>query len=88
MIGNNLIYDSKLGPLMKVLEEKYGYNDYVNMVFYLLLEMGNPESQWRPYLDILPRRPSSISFKYWEKKSWLEDELLHVPILSNILLIF
>jgi hypothetical protein len=87
MIHSDLIYQTKLGSIIKVLEEKYGYNDYVNLVFFLLNEMSNPESQWKPYLDLLPRRPASIAFKYWERKSWIEDELLHVPILSNTLLI-
>jgi hypothetical protein len=82
MIHSDLIYNTPFGSAMKVLEGKYGYNDYVNLVFFLINEMGNPQSEWKAYLDLLPRKPASIAFKYWEKKAWIEDELLNVPILS------
>ena len=61
----------------------YGYNDYANIVFYLMNELANPESEWKPYLDILPRQIKTPAFKYWEKKAWLEEELLNIPILSK-----
>jgi hypothetical protein len=83
LIKADLIYETKLGNLIKSLEEQYGYDDYTNFVFYLLHEMSNKESQWKPYLDLLPRQLTTIAFKYWDKKSWVEDELLHTPILSN-----
>jgi hypothetical protein len=84
LIRADLIYDTKIGQLLKVVEEEFGYDDYTNFLFYLLHEMNNKDSVWRPYLDLLPKQPTSIAFKYWDKKSWIEDELLHTPILSNI----
>jgi hypothetical protein len=86
MIGADLIYDTNIGPLIKQIEHAYGYDDYTNMVFYLLHEMNKTDSTWKPYLDVLPRQPESIAFKYWDKKNWIEQELLHTPILSNIFL--
>lgn len=84
MIKADLIYDTKIGPLIKSLEEQFGYDDYTNFVFYLLHEMNNKDSVWKPYLDLLPRQPTSIAFKYWDKKFWIEEELINTPILSKI----
>ena len=84
LIKADLIYDTKVGSLIKALEEQYGYDDYTNFVFYLLHEMNNKDSEWKAYLDLLPRQPTTIVFKYWDKKAWVEEELLHTPILSNI----
>jgi hypothetical protein len=86
LISSDLIYDTKVGPLIKDLEKQYGYNDYVNLVFYLLHEMNNPQSEWKPYLDILPRQLDTLAYKYWDKKQWIEEELMRTPILSNILI--
>ena len=83
LIRADQIYDTKLGGIIKELETKYGYDDYTNMVFYLLHEMNNKESQWKPYLDLLPRQPTSVAFKYWDKKNWIEGELVNTPILSK-----
>jgi hypothetical protein len=83
MITAELVYKTKVGEIIKGLEETYGYDDYTNMVFYLLHEMNNKDSEWKPYLDLLPHQPTSIAFKYWDKKAWIEDELIHTPILSK-----
>jgi len=87
LIKADLVYDTKIGAVIKEIEEVYGYDDYTNFVFYLLHEMSNKYSQWKPYLDLLPRQPTSLAFKYAEKKNWVEAELLHTPILSTINLI-
>ena len=84
-IHAQLIYDTKIGAFVRNLEEKYGYDDYLNMLFYLVNEMGNPESQWKPYLDILPRQIDSIAFNYWKRKIPVEEEFIHTPILSIFL---
>lgn len=83
-IHPQLIYDTKIGTFVRSLEEKYGFDDYLNMAFYLLHEMGNPESKWKSYLDVLPRQPESIAFNYWKRKAPIEEELLNTPILSII----
>lgn len=84
-IHSHLIHDTKISTFVKNLEEKYGYDDYVNMLFFLLHEMGNPQSEWKPYLDILPRQIDSIAFNYWKRKQPIEEELLNTPILSNFI---
>ena len=84
MISFRNIYDTPLKEVIKKVESVYGFDDYTNILFYLLHEMNNKNSEWKPYLDLLPRQPTSIAFKYWERKSWIEDELLNTPILSKL----
>jgi hypothetical protein len=84
MISYKHIYDTPLGGVIKKLEAVHGFDDYVNVLFYLLHEMNNKNSQWKPYLDLLPRQPTSLAFKYWERKSWIEEELLNTPFLSKL----
>jgi len=83
-ITPKLIYETKIGDFVKSLEATYGYDDALNIVFFLLHEMGNPESKWKPYLDVLPRKPESLAFKYWDRKAPIEEELLNTPVLSNL----
>ncbi len=83
-INSQLIYDTQLGSLIKSLEEEYGWDDYLKLVFYLINEIANPESQWKPYLDLLPRQPDSIAFDFWKRKLPIEEEFMHLPILSKI----
>lgn len=82
LINADLIYDTKIGSLIKNLEQTYGYDDYTNMVFYLLHEMSNKDSQWKPYLDLLPRQFTSIVYDYWNRKNFIEEELINTPSLS------
>jgi hypothetical protein len=83
-INPDLIYKTKMGSLVRDLEETYGYDDFLNMVLYLLHEMGNPESEWKAYLDILPRKIDNLAFNYWERKGPIEEELLHTPFLKKL----
>jgi hypothetical protein len=83
LIKADLIYETKLGPMIKSLEETFGYDDYTNMVFYLLHEMSEKDSQWKPYLDLLPHQPTSVAFNYWARKTWIEEELANTPTLSK-----
>lgn len=79
-----MVYDTKLGDFVKTAEQANGYDDYINMLLFLMLEINNPQSKWKPYLDILPRQPSPIAFDYWNKRGPIEDELFGQPILSKI----
>jgi hypothetical protein len=81
-INPDLIYNTKIGSFVKELENTYGYDDYLNMVLYLVHEMGNENSEWKAYLDILPRQIDNFAFNYWERKTPIEEELLHTPFLS------
>jgi hypothetical protein len=84
MIKADLVYQTPIGNLIKALEEQYGYDDYTNMLFYLLHEMNNKDSEWKPYLDLLPRQLTTPVFKYLDKKTWIEEELINTPVLSKI----
>jgi len=81
-INPQSIYETKIGTGVKSLEEQYGFDDYLNMAFYILHEISNPESKWKPYLDILPRQPNSLAFDYWKRKTPIEEEFINTPILS------
>ena len=83
MIHADLVYETKIGEVIKGVEQIYGYDDYTNMLFYLLHEIDNKDSQWKPYVDLLPRQLTSVVFKYWDKKNWVEEELIRTPILSK-----
>jgi len=82
LIRSDHIYETPIGAVIKKLESLHGYDDYTNILFYLLHEIHNKNSEWKPYLDLLPRQPTSIAYKYWERKDWIEDELINMPILS------
>jgi hypothetical protein len=87
-IHPELVYNTKIGNFLSDLQKTYGYDDHLNMVLYLVHEMGNPDSFWKPYLDILPRQIDNLAFKYWDRKVPIEEELLHTPFLSKKIIIF
>lgn len=86
-LDHNLIYDTKLGPVIKKAEQEASYSDYTNHILLLLYEMNNPQSKFKPYLDLLPRQPKTLAFNYWKIKIPVEEELAHTPVLSKINLI-
>lgn len=83
MISAKMIYDTKFGQFFRDYEKTNGYDDYANFIFYLLHEMNNNESEWKAYLDILPRQPTLLLYNYKEKKNFVEDKLLNMPVLSK-----
>ncbi len=85
MFSHELIYKSKLGNFMTELEQQIGYSDINNYILFLIHEMSNPESEWKPYLDLLPRQPTGVLFDYWNRKESIEEELINTPILSKCL---
>jgi hypothetical protein len=82
-INPDLVYTTKIGTFVRELETNYGYDDFLNIVLFLVHEMGNAESQWKPYLDILPRKVDTLAFNYWKRKAPIEEEILHTPFLSK-----
>ena len=92
-LTSDMIYESRLGQFVNDLESKFGYDEYTNLALFLLNEIGNKDSIFKPYLgkylyylDILPREPTSIAFKYWDYNI-IEKELPNMPIISNFILI-
>ena len=83
-INPDLVYNTKVGGFVKELEESFGYDDNLNMVLFLVNEMGNPKSEWKPYLDVLPRKIDTLAFNYWKRKMPVEEEILHTPFLSKL----
>jgi hypothetical protein len=82
-INPDLVYNTKVGGFVKELEENFGYDDNLNMVLFLVHEMGNSKSEWKPYLDVLPRKVDTLAFNYWKRKAPIEEEILHTPFLSK-----
>lgn len=83
-ITYNDIYETKYGEVLKEVEETYGFDDYVNIALTLLIEKNNPESKWKPYLDILPATPHSLLWNYWDNKVWVEAYLENTSIPSKL----
>jgi hypothetical protein len=83
MMFQDGIYKTEIEPIIKKVEERYGWDDYVNLIFYLLHEMKDPNSEWKPYLDLLPRQPTTLAYKYWERKKFIEEKLHGTATLSK-----
>lgn len=79
-IRNIDVYETKYGESIHELEETFGYDDIANYVIWLISEIHNPESKWKPYLDILPIKPAGLVADYWTNKAWIEQELKHTSI--------
>lgn len=75
MITPSDIYNTKYSDTMGEIEELYGYDDMTNMTLMLILEKFNPDSKWKPYLDLLPKRPSNLISDFWNDKDWIEPIL-------------
>jgi hypothetical protein len=73
-----------INQFIKELEEKWGYDDFVNILFYALHEIKNPNSKIKPFLDLLPRRPNNLAFDYWGRSKKFEDEFENMNIMSKI----
>lgn len=80
------IYDSKYGETLKEVEEIYGFDDYVNVALFLLIEKNDPNSKWKPYLDILPAVPQTLLWNYWDNKVWVEAYLENTTVPSKLYL--
>lgn len=78
------IYTGKYTEFVKDLEKKYGYDELTYFVILLIEEFYNPNSHWRPYLDILPRIPLSPIHDYWNNSKWLEPELMGSTVLRKL----
>ncbi len=79
-IRNIDVYDTKYGESIHEMEETFGYDDITNYVIWLISEIHNPESKWKPYLDLLPLKPAGLVADYWTNKTWIEQELKHTSI--------
>lgn len=84
VISAEQIYTGKYSELIKDLEQKFGYDELTYLIIVIIDEYFNAESFWRPYLDILPRIPSSPIYNYWENSKWLEPELIGTTVLRKI----
>ena len=69
---------------MKELEKTRGYDEYTNIALFLIHEINNPSSKFKPYLDILPRKLNSLAFKYWDESDKIEKEFENnMPIIRK-----
>lgn len=86
-VPQNLIISPKLGketPIgSKVLNSGVRISwDYLSYIaIFLMTEMHNPESKWKPYLDIYPRMVNGFPMFYTEAEKLL---LKGTPMLEHI----
>ena len=84
MITHSFLHSTKYAEVMKETEQNYGYDDLVNFSLILISEKFNPESKWKPYLDLLPPKPSGLLFDFWNNKPWMESTFKNLGVLSKI----
>jgi hypothetical protein len=84
VIQSDVIYTGKYAELMKELEQKYGYDEMTYLVIILIEEYFNEKSHWRPYLDVLPKIPTTPVYNYWNNSEWLEPELIGTTVLRKM----
>jgi len=85
VISQDNIYSTFIGQFIKELEEKnQGYDDYTNFLYFLLHEKKlNKESKFVEYIDLLPRKPASPAFGYWDHSKEFEKEFEGHSIISK-----
>lgn len=78
------IYEnSKYAETIQSIEETYGFDDITNLTLFLLIEKHNPNSYWKPYLDILPSQPKTLLWNYWNNKKTIEPKFNNSSIISK-----
>lgn len=87
VLRNVDIYSTKYSESLREAEEFYGYDDITNFALLLIAEKHNPESQWKPYLDLLPAKPHTLLYDYWNNKLWVEHNLGNISLASKLNLI-
>lgn len=85
MIDNEYIYRTKYAETIEEIEEMYGFDDMVNYALSLLIEKFNPDSKWKPYMDILPTKIDNMLDGFWEKRKYTEDILKGTTLVSKFL---
>ena len=73
--------------MIRSLEETQGQDEVTFLVLFLLEEIKNPKSIWKPYLDMLPRQLPGIAFRYWSKNKDFESEVRSMPIVGKFQLL-
>lgn len=84
IINHDHIFETKYKEFFEEIEEQYGYDDLGFLAVGLLTEMFDPESKWKPYLDILPPKPVSLVWDFWNTKDSWEHVLKGTSITSKI----
>jgi hypothetical protein len=68
--------------MIRTIEEKHGQDEITFMILFLLDELKNPNSAWKPYLDLLPRQLPGLAFRYWTKNKAFENGVKTMPIIG------
>ncbi len=83
MITQDYIYTTKYGKTLNEIEEIYGYDDLLNFAFSILHEYFEPDTKWKPYIDILPFQPRNTVYDFWNTKKWAEPILKGTSVISK-----
>jgi hypothetical protein len=70
--------------MIRSIEEKHGQDEVTFMVLFLIEELKNPNSLWKPYLDLLPRQLPGVASRYWTKNKVFEKEVRTMPIIGRL----
>eukprot|EP00826_Nyctotherus_ovalis_P028463 TRINITY_DN2248_c0_g2_i3.p1 TRINITY_DN2248_c0_g2~~TRINITY_DN2248_c0_g2_i3.p1 ORF type:complete len:235 (+),score=52.67 TRINITY_DN2248_c0_g2_i3:427-1131(+) len=73
--------ETEIGKKIMATNVKINWDYLVFITIFLLIEMHNAESKWKPYLDVYPRLASSFPIFYGEKEKAL---LVGTPMLEHI----
>lgn len=82
----NIYEKTKYSSAIKEVEERFGYDDITNMVFFLIIEKHDTNSYWKPYLDILYSKPRTLLHNYWNNKTKIDNILNNHALTSKIIL--
>lgn len=83
MITARSVYDTKYSDFLKQIEEKYGYDDMLNFLIYILSEFYDPNSKWSAFFDLVPRQPLNLAHNYWNESKTIEDEIKEYSVASK-----
>ena len=85
LISSDKIYLSeKYAEFIKELEQKYGYDEITYFAIFIISEYFNPNSEYRAYLDIIPKKPSTPTYNYWDIANQIEPEILGSSIIRKL----
>lgn len=78
------IYQTNFSDFIKELEKKHGYDEVTYFSIYLISEYFNPESKFKPLLDVLPKIQPTPAYDYWNRSKQIDEHLIGYSVLRKI----
>ena len=83
-LSTSKVHETEYKEIIEELKHKYGYDEQTYFSILLISEYFKSDSLYRPLLDILPKKPKTLAFDYWNKKSIIESHLAGTLVLNKI----